>query len=374
MRLEPFKLERYFARYEFSTEYLLSSSDCESVTVADLLALEPDAREDFDRLWLGYTESHGDPALRQAISAIYDTVSADEILVHTGAEEAIFAFMNVVLQPGDHIIVHTPAYQSLHEVARTIGAEVTEWHADEQQGWSLDPEVLGRAIRRNTKAIVLNCPHNPTGYLIDRERFSSVVAIARAHGLYLFSDEVYRELEHDAADRLPAACDLYERAVSLGVMSKTYGLPGLRIGWIATADKALYGAMAAFKDYLTICNSAPSEALARLALRHRQTLVERNRKIVLDNLHRLDSFFERHRDLFVWQRPKAGPIAFPRLRSGSAEDFCKRIVEQAGVLLLPSKLYGAGDSHIRFGFGRKNLPEAVEHLDAALRRSSTVAH
>ncbi|WP_119461946.1 aminotransferase class I/II-fold pyridoxal phosphate-dependent enzyme [Rhodospirillaceae bacterium SYSU D60014] len=366
MKPETFKLERYFARYEFSTKYLLSSSDCESVTVADLLTLEPNAREDFDRLWLGYTESHGDPALRQTVSALYDTVSADEVLIHTGAEEAIFAFMNVVLQPGDHIIVHAPAYQSLHEIARTIGAEVTEWRADEQDGWSLDPEALRQAIRGNTKAIVLNCPHNPTGYLMDRERFSTVVAVARAHGLYLFSDEVYRELEHDPADRLPAACDLYERAVSLGVMSKTYGLPGLRIGWIATKDATLYNAMAGFKDYLTICNSAPSEFLARLALQHRRMLAERSRRIVLDNLDLLDGFFDRQQHLFAWQRPEAGPIAFPRLLTGGAEAFCKRIVEQAGVLLLPSTLYDAGDSHIRFGFGRKNLPEAVEHLEAAL--------
>jgi aspartate/methionine/tyrosine aminotransferase len=157
--------------------------------------------------------------------------------------------------------------------------------------------------------------------------------------------------------------DLNERGVSLGVMSKTYGLPGLRIGWIATRNKSLYAKLAAFKDYTTICNSAPSEFLAALALVHRDAIVHRNLEIIQSNLHELNSFFNDHENLFEWQAPAAGPIAFPRyLGDGSVDQFCHDLVEQAGVLLAPGTLYNTGHDRFRIGFGRGNMPECLERL------------
>ncbi len=366
MNLPPFKLERYFARYEFTTRYLLCASDCESMSLADLLAFEPGAAERLQELWLGYTESQGDPALRRDIAGLYETVSADQILVHAGAEEAIFAFMSAVLEPGDHIVVHGPCYQSLKSVAQSRGVEVTDWTGEPADDWALDPDDLNRALRPNTKAVVINCPHNPTGYLMPRDRLEAVVETARRHGLWLFSDEVYRGLEYDPADRLPAACDAYEKGVSLGVLSKTYGLAGLRIGWIATRDGGAQDRMAAFKDYLTICNAAPSEFLGRIALRHAPALAARNLAIIEANLTDLDAFFARQAARFDWRRPRAGPIAFPALREGNVEDFCASIVEQAQVLLMPATVYDSAAPNFRIGFGRKNLPEALERLEAAL--------
>ena len=366
MQLPRFELERYVARYEFAAEHLLCASDCEAMTVGELLTLEPGASETFAAHWLGYTESSGAPALRTAVTALYETVDPAGVLVHSGAEEAIFLFMHATLAPGDHIIVHAPCYQSLHEVARAIGADVTPWRADPDDGWSLDPDDLVRALRPRTRAIVLNTPHNPTGYLMDAERYRRVVAIAEEHGILLFSDEVYRELEHDPACRLPAACDTSERGVSLGVMSKTYGLAGLRIGWVATRDRDLLGRMAALKDYTTICAAAPSEFLARLALAHRRALIERNRGIVLANLDLLDAFFARHSGRFGWARPRAGPVAFPELLDGGAEAFCRRLMERTRVLLLPATVYGHGDRHVRLGFGRRGLAPALERLNAFL--------
>ena len=362
MALPPFHLERYFARYEFTARHLLSSSDCETWTVAELLALEPGGQGRLERLRLGYTESAGDPELRQAIAGIYQSVGPGDVLVHAGAEEAIFTFMHVALEPGHHLIVHAPAYQSLYAVAEARGVEVSRWQGSEDDGWSLDPDALAALVQKETKAVVVNCPHNPTGYLMDRERFDAVVEISRRHGLLLFSDEVYRELEHDPAARLPAACDVYERAVSLGVMSKTYGLAGLRLGWVATRDAGLLRKMAGFKDYLTICNPAPSELLARIALAHRHELAERNRRIVLDNLAAADRFFARHRDVFGWRRPSAGPVAFVRLLTAGAQAFCDRAVREASVLLLPSTVFEAGDEHVRFGFGRKDFAEGLAAL------------
>jgi aspartate/methionine/tyrosine aminotransferase len=200
--------------------------------------------------------------------------------------------------------------------------------------------------------------------------------LACERGLYLFSDEVYRECEYRPEDRLPAGCDLGAHAVSLGVTSKTYGLAGLRIGWIATHNAELYRRMAALKDYTTICNSAPSEFLAELALRHRVSLAARNRTIIQRNLALLDAFFARHADRFAWQRPDAGPIAFPKLLEAQpggepVEAFCDALVRGASVLLLPGTLYGHPGNHFRIGFGRANLPRALERLERYLGESGT---
>jgi len=368
MQIPPFKLERYFAKYEFNVDYVLCSSDCESWTIAELLAYEADAQDQFEQHWLGYTESPGSLSLRREICNIYTTIEPDQVLVHTGAEEAIFLFMHAVLESNDHIIVHWPCYQSLVEIARNIGCEVTLWQAHEEFGWSLDPDELKRHIKPNTKVIVLNTPHNPTGYHLSQEIFHEVNSIAQLNGIILFCDEVYREAEYQLSDRLPAACDLGEQAVSLGVMSKTYGLAGLRIGWIATHNSAIYKAMSKLKDYTTICNSAPSEYLAELALRHRDTLVKRNVGIIKRNLVVLDEFFERHIDKFEWQRPQAGPIAFPRLIGEDITSFCTNLVHKANVLLLPGTVYDDLANHFRIGFGRKNLPEAVARLENYLNK------
>jgi aspartate/methionine/tyrosine aminotransferase len=354
-------------------EYLLCCSDCESVTVEDLLALETEAPDRFRGQRLGYTESRGSPALRREVCRLYQTIGPEQVLVHSGAEEAVFLFMHAILEPCDHVIVHWPCYQSLAAVAGSIGCSVTHWEAHEERGWALDLDDLRRQIRPDTKAIVLNLPHNPTGHVMVQDQFAQVVETADSQGIILFSDEVYRESEYSAEQRLPAACDLSENAVSLGVMSKTYGLAGLRIGWVATHNVKVYEMMAALKDYTTICNSAPSEVLAELALRHREKLIERNVGIMTSNLALLDDFFERHGDTFAWQRPKAGPIAYPRLLDGDIEAFCERLVKEDGILLLPGTVFDDRENHFRIGFGRKNMPEALgrlaEHLGRAPRAS-----
>jgi len=369
MNLSPFKLERYFAKYEFNTEYLLCSSDCEAMTIADLLTLEEGAAEKFQQTWLGYTESQGHPALRKEIANIYESIQPEEILVHTGAEEAIYLFMHAVLKKNDHVIVHTPHYQSLSEVAGSIGCETCAWSARETNGWALDVKELKSLVQLNTKAIILNTPHNPTGYLMSKADFEAVNQFAKEHNLLLFCDEVYRESEYDPEKRLPAGCDMGEHAISLGVTSKTYGLAGLRIGWIATKNKDVYSKMASMKDYTTICNSAPSEFLAEVALRNRQKLIDRNLGIIRDNLEIMDELFERHADLFKWVRPAAGSMGFPKLIKGDIESFCDDLVKKAGVLLLPGTMYDDKGNHFRTGLGRKNLLQAVERLEKYLQSS-----
>ena len=363
--LEPFKLERYFAEHEFAAPYLLGSSDCESLTIRDLLKLEPTAERDFLSTWLGYTESVGSPELRAAISALYNHIGPADVLVHAGAEEAIYAFARAVLQRGDRVVVQIPCYQSLRSIASSQGCEVVPWTPHEAEGWHWSLGELRRLLAPGARAVIVNSPHNPTGAQFSADAFQAIVAMAQGRQAVLFSDEVYRFSEHDGRT-LPAACDLSPSAVSLGVVSKSFGLAGLRIGWIATHNVAVREAMARYKDYLTICNAAPSEFLATLALRKREEILSRVRRLLQDNASLLGEWFGRHDNVFAWTRPAAGPVAFVRVRGGrSATELCARALTR-GVMLVPSTQFDFGDAHVRFGFGRRNMAEALERLDQVL--------
>ena len=348
-------------------KHLACASDTEAWTVADVLALEPGAGERFHALGLGYTESTGHPELRAAIAALAPGLSADDVLVHAGAEEAIYAFMNVVLSAEDHAIVHVPGYQSLYSVAQGLGAHVARWEAKESNGWLPDPSELERLVTAKTKVLVLNSPHSPTGAQLPRDVLDAAIAFARKHGLWLFSDEVYRGLEYDAP-ALPSVATLYERGVSLGATAKTYGLAGLRIGWLTCRDRGLLERVATFKDYLTICSAGPSEFLAAIGLRHTEELAARGRELVRANRARVDALVARFPDVFQWVRPAAGSTAFPRLVKGGATAFTERLLADTGVLLLPSPLFDAGDAHVRLGLGRRTFPAALDALAAWLAR------
>lgn len=368
MRLPPFLLERYFAEHEFTVPHLLCVSDCQTMTIGELLDLEPGSRERFEDLGLGYTEAPGGAELRQEIAALYTGLGSEDILAHVGAEEAIFTFATACLEPGDEVVVHSPCYQSLFQVAASRGCAVRPWTAREEDGWAPDPDELARLVGPRTKAVFVNSPHNPTGFCFDRAGMGRVLEIVSRHGCRLFSDEVYRFLEHGVAEPPRPACELYERAVSLGVMSKSLGLAGLRVGWAASRDKAIIRAMAQVKDYTTICGSAPSEFLAALALRRKDAILARLRGIALENLTLLKPFLAAHGGVLRWAEPMGGPIAFPRLSSGrDAEPFCAEVLERSGVLLLPGRLYGdQWRHHFRVGFGRSDFRNGLEAFGAYL--------
>ena len=366
MSLNPFKLERFFAQYEFTTKYLMCSSDPESWHTQEILALEPDAEGRYLDHWLGYTESSGAPTLRAEVAKIYSSIHPDDVLMFAGAEEGIFWFMHAVLNAGDHMVVHTPCYQSHTEIAKAIGAQVSVWQAREDQDWNLNAADLKNLLRPNTKAVLINTPHNPTGNLMNSQTFAEINRICIERGIVLFSDEVFRESELDATLRLPSACDVNPSAVSLGVISKTYGLPGLRIGWVATHNTAMRAKMAALKDYTTICNSAPSEFIAEVALRHREKLAARTVGILRSNLVLLDAFFARHADSFRWVRPQASPMSFPKYLRGDINELADRAARECGVLIAPGSIFDHADNHFRLGFGRKNLPQALAVFEAFL--------
>ena len=366
MRIADFALERYFARWEFAVEHVLCASDVQGYPMSDLLALADDeTRGLWDGLQLGYTESMGHPVLRREIASLYDSLEPDDVLTFAGAEEAVFCLVNVLVGPGDHVIATWPGYQSLYEIARATGADVTLHELHERDGWALDLDQLSRQVTPATRLIVVNLPHNPTGMLPDRVTYDALVAVAADAGAHLLVDEVYRGLEFDEADRLPAGADALPRGVSLGVMSKAYAMAGLRIGWLASHDRELLARVAAFKDYTTICSSAPSEILSTIALRARERVLARSRMIVAANLDLLDAFFEDWADRFVWVRPRAGSIGFPRLTVPGVriDDWAASLVEGQGVLLLPGSQFGHPGNHFRLGFGRTDLPEALARLE-----------
>lgn len=370
MRMEPFALERFFARHEFQAAHVLCASDCETFAVRELLALEAGAGEEFAALRLGYTETAGNPELRREIASLYQGITADDILVFAGAEEAIFIFMNAVVNAGEHLLVHYPCYQSLAAVAAGNGCQVTQWQTSQENGWELDREFLERSTKDATRALVVNFPHNPSGYLPTRDSFERLLQLAAAKGWLVFCDEVYRFLEYKPENRLPAACEVYENGVSLGVMSKSFGLAGLRLGWIACHNRDILKKMAEFKDYTTICTAAPSEFLSSLALRHHETILNRNREIIARNLGLLRDFMLRHAEYFSWQEPRAGPVAFPRVNFAQAsDDFCADLLKKQGVLLLPGYLFAAAPAQFRIGFGRRNFQQGLEKLAAYMKEN-----
>jgi aspartate/methionine/tyrosine aminotransferase len=366
MQVRPFEIERYYERWEFRAELMLSSSDCESRELGDLLALEPGSEERLRALRLGYTEVPGSPELRAAIAGRHERAGEDDVLVLAAAEEGIFLVYHALLAPGDHAIVEAPCYGSALELVASTGADTALWQRRHEDGWAHDLDALEGLLRANTKLIYINSPHNPTGTQMPRATFERVLEIARERSLVVLSDEVYRGLEHDPRERLPAACDAYERAISLGTVSKAHGLPGLRLGWLGCRDPALLALVRELKLYTTICSSAPSELLVAIALRHEPQLIERNRGLVLENLPLVDEFIARRCELFEWVRPSAGPIGFPRVLADlDVRSWCEGIAEQAGVLLLPGSVYEQ-PRHVRVGFGRANLPQALARLDAHL--------
>lgn len=368
MKITPFKLERFFAEYEFKVRYLLSPSDCESLAMSELLDMANDEiRVRWQTLRLGYTESPGLPELRIEISRQYSTITAEQTLVAV-PEEAIFLAMHALLRPGDQVIAGFPAYQSLYQIADSLACQVTPWRFEPAPGgWRLDLDWLAGQITPRTRLLVVNFPHNPTGYLPSQDEFATIVNLASQHGVYLFCDEMYRGLEYHSERRLPSAADLYERAISLSGLSKTYALPGLRLGWLAMLDGELLQAILALKDYTTICSSAPSEILGLIALQNRAQIIRRNLDIIQKNLSLVKNFFEKHTEHFAWLPPQAGSVAFPSYRGpGSVVDFCQNALEQCGVMIVPGSIFDYPGEHFRIGLGRRNFGQALGELERLL--------
>ncbi len=365
MTLQPFKLERYFAEFEFTAKHLLSSSDCEPLMLTELLSW---ADEESLNLWnglrLSYTESQGLPLLREEIAQLYEGISPEQILV-AGPQEGIYLCMQSLLKAGDEIVCIFPAYQSLFEIAKSKGCKLKLWHPDRNNTFSISD--LRGLLTDSTRMLVINFPHNPTGALISQEEFDEIIELVRENNILLFSDEMYRYLEYDAARRLPSACEIYENAISLCGMSKSFSLPGLRLGWLVL-PKNFISLLNSYKDYTSICPPAPSEILALIALRNKSAIVKRNLNIISRNISLLENFSERNPHFIRWFPPIGGSVAFPAITvKKEIEGFTRCLTRKTGVMLLPSSVYDYEHPHVRFGLGRKNIQLGLHLLEEFIR-------
>ena len=370
--LPDFRLEVYLGHWEFAARHHLTASDAQTLSVREVLG--EDGLEELAALQLGYTPTWGGDALRAAIAATYDVVEPDDVLVFAGAEEAMFWALQELAGPGDHAVVTVPNYQSMESLPAATGADVDGLTLRAEDDWAPDLDALAGLLRPATRLVAVNFPNNPTGGLPDPATWAALVALCEEHGARVFSDEVYRGLEPAGTAPLPQAADLSPTAVSVGVMSKAYGLPGLRIGWLACRDRALLARLERRKHFTSICNAAPSELIAVHALRRGAEIRARNRAIIDANLPVFDAFFAAHGERFEWAPPQAGCVCFPRyLGADGVEAFCRDLVEEAGVVLLPASMYASALGEVppdrfRLGIGRADPEPALEALGAWLAR------
>lgn len=386
MKIETFALERWMTKHEVHARFDIAESGIFPMTTNDLLALElaESRAETCARLLdlrLGYSEAPGSHELRSLLAATYADTGPDEILVTTGAIEANFLLFNQLLEAGDHVVAVHPAYQQLQSVPRAIGRDVSLWELDSApDGYRFDLDRLARLVTSRTKLIVVNSPHNPTGAVLSADDFRQVYDLAESVGAWVLSDEAYRWLEHPGhhGPPPPPMRDLGPRGISVGTFSKPFGLPGLRIGWIA-GPAELVAACWALRDYVSLSPGKLNDALAVLAFRHRDAITERARAIIGQNLTTADAWFAAHADLASWSRPRAGVLALMRYRLDLPSlELADNLAEEQSVMLAPGSVFGY-EGTLRIGVGQEPtiFAEGLERTATALRsrqptRSSTV--
>jgi aspartate/methionine/tyrosine aminotransferase len=365
VRLRPSRLDAFTSRLGPRTDSNLSASAAAEHSLEELLALaDPEARTLWDRLSLGYASTRGDPLLRSAIASLYEEVTPEEILTFAGAQEGIFITLAALLEPGDRVVTVTPAYEALTEIPRMLGAEVVTVPLLQADRWRLDVDRLIAKIRPGTALVILNFPHNPTGAVLDPADLERILEAVERAGARLFSDEVHRLLDPAPAR---AAADRSPRAVSLDVMAKSFGLAGVRVGWIATRDRELIEKAMGLKGWTSICNGTPDEVLALIGIRARARILSGNLALVAENRRHFSEFITAHADLLEWVPPVAGCLAFPRFVDGrDAGDYAEALAEEARLLMIPGGLFGDYSAHFRLGLGSKGCGEALSRWNSDL--------
>lgn len=360
-------LESWFEKWEFKAKYLMCCSDCESRTVREIVG---DRAGELLDMRLGYTEVRGADSLRRAIAKEYYTnMTKDDIVIFTGAEEAIYCAMST-LGPGDHAVCMVPAYQSLWACAEARGADVSMLSLSERSGrWTLDMKSLETALAsRPTKLLVINAPHNPTGWYPTAAEYHRIVELCDQNGVTLFNDEVYRGLEWIKANA--AACDASPGGVTLGVLSKAQGLAGLRLGWLASKDHGFLDRCAEIKLYLSICTPGPSELIGEMAVEKSRSIVSGNRELISQNLELFKQFVAEHSDWFQWAPPPAGCISFAKVIHPSVTDvtaWCEDLAEK-GILVMPGEVISPEwEGYVRLGFGRRDFRDNLKVFGAQLQ-------
>jgi aspartate/methionine/tyrosine aminotransferase len=357
MKIEPFALERWLSKHELHVRYDIAESGILPLTLNDLLAFEPrdQASATLNQLLglpLGYGEGPGSVELRTLLAETYEGCMPDNILVTTGAIEANFLLFNVLLSTGDHVVAPYPAYQQLYSVPRAIGCDVSLWQVGPETGFEYDVAALEKLVTPKTRLIVVNTPHNPTGAMLSPAEAERVYALAESVGAWVMCDEAYRWLRVPGGDPFaPPMFNLGPRGISVGTLSKPFGLPGVRIGWLAAAPE-LAAQCWAMRDYVTITAGKLDDKVARLALRHRHLIFARNDEIIAANLVTAQEWIEEHADILSWKPPRGGLLALIHydLDIPSLE-LADRLATEHSVMLAPGSAFGY-ERYLRIGIGQ----------------------
>ncbi len=356
LHIPPFNLERWFAEFEFVQGMRnLAASGPFAVKTSELLELEEATTKDrYLNLGLDYIENPGSESLREAVAGLYSTLNATDVRIMSGASEALLLLVWTLAAPGSNIVIEEPCYGNVPGVAESLGIEVRKLPLNQEDGWKPDPEQLSRLIDEKTKLVYLVHPHNPSGSVLNREEMQAIASITGRSGAILINDEVFRliPLEGEAA---PSIVDVVENAISIGDMTKPWGLGGLRVGWIASRRHELLDLLSSARDYSTMCCSAPGAFLAELALRHSDQIIAPRLAAARDNLDRLTDAITRCKGILKWRRPEAGYTAFVQMPAYiSTMEFCRRLAQEQRVLLLPGEVYGSEyKEFVRIGYGCK---------------------
>jgi aspartate/methionine/tyrosine aminotransferase len=328
------------------------------LTTRDVLELVPETERQATLdamldLRLGYTEARGTKALRETLASVYEGTSADEILVTTGAIEANYLLFTTLLNPGDHVVAIYPAYQQLYSVAEAIGCDVSRWELRPETGFRYDLAELERLVRPDTKLIVVNSPHNPTGAMLTAGELDRIYDLAGAAGAWLLCDEAYRWL--DLPGQPPMAPPIRNRGghgISVSTMSKPFGLPGLRIGWIAGPEEVVRACWAS-RDYVSLSPARLSDFLTQIAIRHRDAIIARNREIVVENLETATAWFRENGEHATWTEPRAGLLALMKYAVDvPSQALSDRLAGEYSVMLAPGSAFGY-EGYLRIGIGQR---------------------
>lgn len=373
MRIEPFAIERWFGQYEFTAKYNIAESCIKAFTLEELQELcGVDVLHTKSPVGLGYTDSRGIPELREEVARLYPGRGPENVLITTGAIEANFLVFSALLGPGDTVISEFPAYQQLYEVPRSQGANVKVWPLLAKNNYRPDISQLENLADSGAKMIIINHPHNPTGAAIDAGSMAAVCEIAEQQGAVLLSDEVYRGLSLSDLVSSPSAQSFSDDAVTVGSMSKAYGLSGLRIGWIVGPGEVIERC-SMLRDYTSICSPGPSQLLALTALRNRDKVLLRNRTIARKNFAILDQWIRANSTLVEYVPPREGVVAWVRyVPDVPSFDIATDLVRRDGVLVVPGACFET-EGHLRIGFGgdTATLEAGLELLARRLEASSS---
>ena len=357
MKLAVFRQEEFFEDYEFSCETMLALSGAEPLRATELEAIAgPRPRADWE---VGYTPSAGYPELRDAIAALNPPAARENVLVCVGAIEALLILSNLLLEPGDELVCLWPAYQPLYELAAGAGASVRFVALDHADGFWIDLGAVEDAVGPRTKAVLLNVPHNPTGQTAGPDDLRELARRLAPLGVTVIVDEVFREMR---SGHPPSAYDGLENLVVVGSMSKSYALPGLRVGWyVGPPELVVRGRQ--FRKYTSLNPGASDQLWALAALERRAEILARTWELAEGGAALAERWLAERPETFALADTPAGGLLFPRLLTGEPTlDFCSRLVHETGVLLAPGSVCYESEGHLRLGVATPHLAAGLDRL------------